>query len=167
MQRWLQLGTEIARLHVDCWKSGSCWASSCRYSAALDLDGSIKGWTACSSEPFNSPSFARQIGRSETSCAHEVGLFRRRPRSSPQVGRRDVRQNCESADPAVGLSPLTLQRASLRLAPVQINGSSTSFRLADTRLLRILYTASSPRDAQDHYSERLVSCRTWATACSR
>jgi protein O-GlcNAc transferase len=67
-------------------------------------------------------------------------------------------QNCEILlYPAVGLDPLTLKLASLRLAPVQIN----SWGHPDTSGLPTLdYYVSAecfePADAQDHYSEQLV-----------
>jgi protein O-GlcNAc transferase len=67
-------------------------------------------------------------------------------------------QNCEILlYPAVGLSPITLRLASLRLAPVQIN----SWGHPDTSGLPTLdYYVSAdcfePARAQDHYSEQLV-----------
>jgi predicted O-linked N-acetylglucosamine transferase (SPINDLY family) len=67
-------------------------------------------------------------------------------------------QNCEILIyPAVGLHPMTLKMASLRLAPVQIN----SWGHPDTSGLPTLdYYVSAdcfePADAQDHYSEQLV-----------
>jgi predicted O-linked N-acetylglucosamine transferase (SPINDLY family) len=67
-------------------------------------------------------------------------------------------QNCEILlYPAVGLHPMALQLASLRLAPVQIN----TWGHPDTSGLPTLdYYVSAdcfePADAQDHYSERLV-----------
>jgi protein O-GlcNAc transferase len=67
-------------------------------------------------------------------------------------------QNCEILIyPAVGLHPMTLKMASLRLAPVQIN----SWGHPDTSGLPTLdYYVSAdcfePTNAQDHYSEQLV-----------
>jgi protein O-GlcNAc transferase len=67
-------------------------------------------------------------------------------------------QNCEILlYPAVGLHPMTLKLASLRLAPVQIN----TWGHPDTSGLPTLdYYLSAdcfePADAQDHYSEQLV-----------
>jgi protein O-GlcNAc transferase len=67
-------------------------------------------------------------------------------------------QNCEVLlYPAVGLHPMTLKLASLRLAPVQIN----SWGHPDTSGLPTLdYYVSAecfePADAQDHYSEQLI-----------
>ena len=67
-------------------------------------------------------------------------------------------QNCEILlYPAVGLHPMTLKLASLRLAPVQIN----TWGHPDTSGVPTLdYYVSAdcfePADAQDHYSEQLV-----------
>jgi predicted O-linked N-acetylglucosamine transferase (SPINDLY family) len=67
-------------------------------------------------------------------------------------------QNCEILlYPAVGLHPMTLKLASLRLAPIQIN----SWGHPDTSGLPTLdYYVSAdcfePANAQDHYSEQLV-----------
>ncbi len=67
-------------------------------------------------------------------------------------------QNCEILlYPAVGLRPMALKLASLRLAPVQIN----TWGHPDTSGLPTLdYYVSAdcfePANAQDHYSERLV-----------
>lgn len=67
-------------------------------------------------------------------------------------------QNCEILlYPAVGLDPMTLKLASLRLAPVQIN----SWGHPDTSGLPTLdYYVSAdcfePAHAQDHYSENLI-----------
>jgi protein O-GlcNAc transferase len=67
-------------------------------------------------------------------------------------------QNCEILlYPAVGLHPMALKLASLRLAPVQIN----SWGHPDTSGVPTLdYYVSAdcfePADAQDHYSEQLV-----------
>ena len=67
-------------------------------------------------------------------------------------------QNCEILlYPAVGLHPMALKLASLRLAPVQIN----TWGHPDTSGLPTLdYYVSAdcfePADAQDHYSEQLV-----------
>jgi protein O-GlcNAc transferase len=67
-------------------------------------------------------------------------------------------QNCEILlYPAVGLHPMALKLASLRLAPIQIN----TWGHPDTSGLPTLdYYVSAdcfePEDAQDHYSERLV-----------
>jgi protein O-GlcNAc transferase len=67
-------------------------------------------------------------------------------------------QNCEILlYPAVGLHPMALKLASLRLAPVQVN----TWGHPDTSGLPTLdYYVSAdcfePADAEDHYSERLV-----------
>ena len=67
-------------------------------------------------------------------------------------------QNCEILlYPAVGLSPMTLKMASLRLAPVQVN----TWGHPDTSGLPTLdYYVSAecfePANAQEHYSEQLV-----------
>ena len=95
----------------------------------------------------------------ETSWAGEQSdVFVGGPRSLPEwvVALRE--QNCEILlYPGVGLDPMTLKLASLRLAPVQID----SWGHADTSgLPTIDYYLSAacfePADAQDHYSERLI-----------
>lgn len=95
----------------------------------------------------------------ETSWARtKSDVFVGGPRTLSQWVAAMREQNCEILlYPAVGLSPLTLQLASLRLAPVQIN----SWGHPDTSGLPTLdYYVSAdcfePADAQDHYSERLV-----------
>jgi protein O-GlcNAc transferase len=96
---------------------------------------------------------------SETSWAREKSdVFLGGPRTLAQwvAALRD--QNCEILlYPAVGLHPMALKLASLRLAPVQIN----TWGHPDTSGLPTLdYYVSAecfePADAQDHYSERLV-----------
>ena len=67
-------------------------------------------------------------------------------------------QNCEILlYPAVGLSPMALKLASLRLAPVQIN---TWGHPETSGLPTLDYYVSAdcfePASAQDHYSERLI-----------
>jgi len=80
------------------------------------------------------------------------------PRSLSQWVAAMREQNCEILlYPAVGLHPMALKLASLRLAPVQIN----TWGHPDTSGLPTLdYFVSAdclePADAQDHYSERLV-----------
>jgi protein O-GlcNAc transferase len=80
------------------------------------------------------------------------------PKSLSEWVKTTREQNCEILlYPAVGLHPMTLKMASLRLAPVQIN----SWGHPDTSGLPTLdYYVSAdcfePADAQDHYSEQLV-----------
>jgi protein O-GlcNAc transferase len=95
----------------------------------------------------------------ETSWARaKSDVFVRGPRTLSQWVSAIREQNCEILlYPAVGLSPMALKLASLRLAPVQIN----TWGHPDTSGLPTLdYYVSAecfePANAQDHYSEQLV-----------
>jgi predicted O-linked N-acetylglucosamine transferase (SPINDLY family) len=95
----------------------------------------------------------------ETSWARaKSDVFVGGPRTLPQWVAAMREQNCEILlYPAVGLHPMALKLACLRLAPVQIN----TWGHPDTSGLPTLdYYVSAdcfePADAQDHYSERLV-----------
>jgi protein O-GlcNAc transferase len=95
----------------------------------------------------------------ETSWARSKSdVFVDRPKTLSQWVGAIREQNCEILlYPAVGLNPMTLKLASLRLAPVQMN----SWGHPDTSGLPTLdYYVSAecfePIDAQDHYSEQLV-----------
>jgi predicted O-linked N-acetylglucosamine transferase (SPINDLY family) len=95
----------------------------------------------------------------ETDWAREKSdVFVGGPRSLSQWVSAIREQNCEILlYPAVGLHPMALKLASLRLAQVQIN----SWGHPDTSGVPTLdYYISAdcfePADAQDHYSERLV-----------
>jgi protein O-GlcNAc transferase len=95
----------------------------------------------------------------ETSWARSKSdVFVDGPRTLSQWVAAMREQNCEILlYPGVGLNPMALQLASLRLAPVQIN----AWGHPDTSGLPTLdYFVSAecfePTDAQDHYSERLV-----------
>jgi protein O-GlcNAc transferase len=95
----------------------------------------------------------------ETSLAGEQSdVFIGGPKSLSQWVAAMREQNCEVLlYPGVGLDPMTLKLASLRLAPVQIN----SWGHADTSgLPTIDYYLSAacfePADAQAHYTERLI-----------
>ena len=95
----------------------------------------------------------------ETSWAREKSdIFVDGPRNLSQWVAALREQNCEILlYPAVGLHPMAIKLASLRLAPVQIN----SWGHPDTSGVPTLdYYVSAdcfePADAQDHYSEQLV-----------
>ena len=95
----------------------------------------------------------------ETAWAREkAGVFVSGPKGLSQWVAAMREQNCEILlYPAVGLDPMTLKLAALRLAPVQIN----TWGHADTSGLPTLdYYVSAvcfePADSQDHYSEQLV-----------
>ena len=95
----------------------------------------------------------------ETSWAQaRSDVFVGGPKSLPQWVAAMREQNCEILlYPAVGLHPMALKLASLRLAPVQIN----SWGHPETSGLPTLdYYVSAdcfePADAQDNYSEQLV-----------
>jgi len=95
----------------------------------------------------------------ETSWARSKSdVFVGGPKTLPQWVAAMREQNCEILlYPAVGLHPMALKLASLRLAPVQIN----TWGHPDTSGLPTLdYYVSAecfePADAQDHYSEQLV-----------
>ncbi|MGH6878881.1 MAG: tetratricopeptide repeat protein [Rhizomicrobium sp.] len=95
----------------------------------------------------------------ETSWARaKSDVFVGGPRNLSQWVTAMREQNCEILlYPAVGLNPMTLKLASLRLAPVQI----TTWGHPDTSGLPTLdyYVSANcfePAGAQDHYSEQLV-----------
>ncbi len=121
----------------------------------------IKGWfQSFDPERFELVVFSL-TGRadSETSWAHaKSDVFFGGPRTLSQWVAAMREQNCEILlYPAVGLHPMALKLASLRLAPVQIN----TWGHPDTSGLPTLdYYVSAdcfePADAQDHYSEQLV-----------
>jgi protein O-GlcNAc transferase len=121
----------------------------------------IKGWfQSFDSERFELVVFSLADGGDpETSWARaKSDVFVGGPRALPQWVATMREQNCEVLlYPAIGLDPMTLKLASLRLAPVQIN----SWGHADTSGSPTLdYYVSAdcfePADAQDHYSEQLV-----------
>lgn len=121
----------------------------------------IKGWF----ESFDRERFELivfSLGRrvdGETSWARSKSdVFLEGPKTFSEWVAAMHEQNCEILlYPAVGLDPVTLKLASLRLAPVQIN----SWGHPDTSgLPTIDYYLSAdcfePEGAQDHYSEKLV-----------
>jgi protein O-GlcNAc transferase len=121
----------------------------------------IKGWfLSFDAERFELVVFSlTDRTDSETSWAREKSdVFLGGPRTLAQWVAAVREQNCEILlYPAVGLHPMALKLASLRLAPVQIN----TWGHPDTSGLPTLdYYVSAecfePADAQDHYSERLV-----------
>ena len=96
---------------------------------------------------------------SETTWASENSdVFIGGPRTLTQWVTAIREQNCEILiHPAVGLHPLVMKLASLRLAPLQIN----TWGHPDTSGLPTLdwYLSAEcfePTDAQDHYSEQLL-----------
>jgi protein O-GlcNAc transferase len=121
----------------------------------------IKGWIlSFDSERFELVVFSLSDRTDlETSWARSKSdIFVGGPKTLSQWVATMREQNCEILFyPAVGLDPMTLKLASLRLAPVQIN----SWGHPDTSGLPTLdYYVSAdcfePMDAQGHYSERLV-----------
>jgi protein O-GlcNAc transferase len=121
----------------------------------------IKGWIlSFDSERFELVVFSLSDRTDpETSWARSKSdIFVGGPKTLSQWVATMREQNCEILFyPAVGLDPMTLKLASLRLAPVQIN----SWGHPDTSGLPTLdYYVSAdcfePVDAQGHYSERLV-----------
>jgi protein O-GlcNAc transferase len=121
----------------------------------------IKGWfLSFDRERFELVAFSlSERADTETAWAREKsGVFISGPRGLSQWVAAMREQNCEILlYPGVGLDPLTLKLASLRLAPVQIN----SWGHADTSgLPTIDYYVSAacfePADSQDHYCEQLV-----------
>ena len=121
----------------------------------------IKGWfLSFDRERFELIVFSlSDRADTETAWAREKSaVFVSGPRSLSQWVAAMREQNCEILlYPGVGLDPLTLKLASLRLAPVQIN----TWGHADTSgLPTIDYYVSAacfePADSQDYYSERLV-----------
>ena len=121
----------------------------------------IKGWfQSFDLERFELVVFSLgDQGDPETSWARSKSdIFVSGPKTLSQWVAAMREQNCEILlYPAVGLHPMTLKLASLRLAPVQIN----TWGHPDTSGLPTLdYYVSAdrfePADAQDDYSERLV-----------
>ncbi len=121
----------------------------------------IKGWIlSFDSERFELVVFSLSDRTDpETSWARaKSDIFVGGPKTLSQWVAAMREQNCEILlYPAVGLNPMTLKLASLRLAPVQIN----AWGHPDTSGLPTLdYYVSAdcfePADAQDHYSERLI-----------
>jgi protein O-GlcNAc transferase len=121
----------------------------------------IKGWL----ESFDSERFELVIfslsdrADQETAWARtQADVFVSGVKSLSQWVAALREQNCEVLlYPGVGLDPMTLKLASLRLAPVQVN----TWGHADTSGLPTLdYYVSAdcfePAAAQDHYSERLI-----------
>ena len=121
----------------------------------------IKGWLqSFDRERFELVLFSlSERADAETSWAHgRSDVFVSGPKNLAQWVEAIREQNCEILlFPGVGLDPVTLKLASLRLAPVQIN----SWGHADTSgLPTIDYYMSAacfePEGAQEHYSEKLV-----------
>jgi protein O-GlcNAc transferase len=121
----------------------------------------IKGWfRSFDLERFEVVVFslADQVDPETYWARSKSDVFVGGPKTLPQWVAAMREQNCEILlYPAVGLHPMALKLASLRLAPVQIN----SWGHPDTSGLPTLdYYVSAecfePADAQDHYSEQLV-----------
>ena len=121
----------------------------------------IKGWfQSFDPERFELVVFSlADRADAETACARaKSDVFVGGPRALSQWVTAMREQNCEILlYPAVGLDPMALKLASLRLAPVQIN----TWGHPDTSGLPTLdYYVSAdcfePAHAQDHYSEQLV-----------
>jgi protein O-GlcNAc transferase len=121
----------------------------------------IKGWfRSLDLERFELVVFslADQVDPETAWARSKSDVFVGGPKTLPQWVDAMREQSCEILlYPAVGLHPMALKLASLRLAPVQIN----SWGHPDTSGLPTLdYYLSAecfePADAQDHYSEQLV-----------
>ena len=121
----------------------------------------IKGWfQSFDLERFEFVVFslADQVDPETSWARSKSDVFVGGPRTLPHWVAAMREQNCEILlYPAVGLRPMALKLASLRLAPVQIN----TWGHPDTSGLPTLdYYVSAdcfePADAQDHYSEKLV-----------
>ena len=121
----------------------------------------IKGWfQSFDLERFEIVvfSFADRVDPETSWARSRSDVFVSGPKTPSQWVAAMREQNCEILlYPAVGLLPMALKLASLRLAPVQIN----TWGHPDTSGLPTLdYYVSAdcfePADAQDHYSERLV-----------
>jgi predicted O-linked N-acetylglucosamine transferase (SPINDLY family) len=121
----------------------------------------IKGWfQSFDRERFELVVFSlSDRADAETSWAHgKSDVFVSGPKALAQWVEAMREQSCEILlYPGVGLDPLTLKLASLRLAPVQID----SWGHADTSgLPTIDYYVSAacfePEGAQEHYSEKLI-----------
>jgi predicted O-linked N-acetylglucosamine transferase (SPINDLY family) len=121
----------------------------------------IKGWfRSFDPERFELVVFslADQVDPETSWARSKSDVFVGGPKTLPRWVDAMREQNCEILlYPAVGLHPMALKLASLRLAPVQIN----TWGHPDTSGLPTLdYYVSAecfePADAQDHYSEQLV-----------
>ncbi len=121
----------------------------------------IKGWfQSFDLERFELVVFslADQVDPETSWARSKSDVFVGGPKTLAQWAAAMREQNCEILlYPAVGLHPMALKLASLRLAPVQIN----TWGHPDTSGLPTLdYYVSAqcfePVDAQDHYSEQLV-----------
>jgi len=103
-------------------------------------------------------SLAAQVDEETSWARSKSDVFVGGPKTLSQWVTAMREQNCEILlYPAIGLRPMALKLASLRLAPVQIN----TWGHPDTSGLPTLdYYVSAdcfePADAQDHYSEQLV-----------
>jgi protein O-GlcNAc transferase len=160
MQRWLdgQKSTASKRPMEKRIRLGGVSADICLHSVWMAL---IKGW--CQSfdpERFELVVFSlADRADTETSWARsKSNVFVGGPRILSQWVAAMREQNCEILlYPAVGLHPIALKLASLRLALVQFN----SWGHPDTSGLPTLdYYVSAecfePADARGHYSEQLV-----------
>jgi protein O-GlcNAc transferase len=121
----------------------------------------IKGWfRSFDLERFELVVFslADQVDPETSWARSKSDVFVGGPKTLPQWVAAMREQNCEILlYPAVGLHPMALKLASLRLAPAQIN----TWGHPDTSGLPTLdYYVSAecfePADAQDHYCEQLV-----------
>jgi protein O-GlcNAc transferase len=121
----------------------------------------IKGWIqSFDPERFELVIFslAEQVDPETNWARSKSAVFIGGPKTLMEWVATMQEQNCEVLlYPAVGLQPMALKLASLRLAPVQIN----SWGHPDTSGLPTLdYYVSAdcfePANAQEHYSERLV-----------
>jgi protein O-GlcNAc transferase len=121
----------------------------------------IKGWfQSFDLERFELVVFslADQVDGETSWARSKSDVFVGGPKTLSQWVAAIREQNCEILlYPAVGLRPIALKLASLRLAPVQIN----TWGHPDTSGLPTLdyYVSANcfePADAQDHYSEQLV-----------
>jgi predicted O-linked N-acetylglucosamine transferase (SPINDLY family) len=121
----------------------------------------IKGWLLsldCERFELIVFSLADQADAETAWARTKADVFIGAPKSLSQWVEALREQNCEILlYPAVGLDPMALKLASLRLAQVQIN----TWGHPDTSGLPTLdYYLSAdcfePADAQDHYSERLI-----------
>jgi protein O-GlcNAc transferase len=103
-------------------------------------------------------SLSEQSDVQTASARDRADVFFAGPKSLPQWVDAIREQNCEILlYSGVGMSPMTLQLASLRLAPVQVN----SWGHPDTSGLPTMdyYVSAAclePSDAQEFYSERLI-----------
>ena len=160
MQRWLQRQKPpaVTRPAGQRIRLGIVSADIRTHSNWLAL---IKGWfQSFDRERFELVVFSlSDRADAETSWAHgKSDVFVSGPKTLAQWVEAIREQSCEILlYPGVGLDPVTLKLASLRLAPVQIN----SWGHADTSgLPTIDYYVSAdcfePEGAQEHYAEKLV-----------